>query len=414
MTSLAQVSSPAHAAVAALDPRSLPHAELPALYVHVPFCFHKCHYCDFYSITRQSPERMLRFVELVLRELELWRSANAQTLRPRTIFFGGGTPSLLPFDAMDALLGGLRERLDLSSLDEWTIEVNPATTSPRYLQLLRGHGVNRLSMGAQSFEPDELKMLERHHDPADVERSVAFAREAGFERLNVDLIYAIPGQTLESFGRSLRRALALNLEHYSAYNLTYEPNTPMAVKQRLGQIATIDEATELAMLADARQTMADAGRPAYEVSNYARPGAECRHNLAYWTGQSYLGLGPSAASHVAGVRFKDQPHIGAWEAAIERGELPAIDVERLSPAQRAGEYLMLGLRLAAGVSDVDFAARFDRSLQEAFGPTIDRYVRVGMLDRADGRLRLTPAGIPVADAIAAEFLTSGDVEICRI
>ena len=305
---------------------------------------------------------------------------------------------------MESLLIGLKARLDLTSLDEWTIEVNPATASLPYLQMLHSHGVNRISMGAQSFDPAELKMLERRHDPGDVERSVQLCRDAAFERLNVDLIYAIPGQTREGFDRSLRRALDLNLEHYSAYNLTYEPNTPMAVKQRLGQIETIDESTELSMLNDARCTMATAGRAAYEVSNYAAPGAACRHNLCYWTGQSYLGLGPSAASHIEGVRFKNQPHIGVWENAIERGELPAIDVERLSMRQREGEFVMLGLRLAAGVSDLDFADRFNRSLNHAFRETIERISRMNLIEQADGRLRLTAAGLPVADAIAAEFL----------
>ena len=388
----------------AVDPRSLPRVELAALYVHVPFCFHKCHNCDFYSITRQSPERMRRFVDLTLRELDLWLEAAAQQLRPRTIFFGGGTPSLLPIDEMARLLGGLRQRLDLSQLDEWTIEVNPATTSAEYLQMLRASGVNRISMGAQSFEPDELKMLERHHDPLDVERSVALARNAGFSRINIDLIYAIPGQTLETWQRSLGRALALNLPHYSAYNLTYEPNTPMAVKQRLGRIETIEESIELQMLRAARSAMSAAGRAAYEISNYAVPGEECRHNLCYWTGASYLGIGPSAASHVEGARFKNRPHLGEWERAIDRNELPAMDVERLSPQQRAGEHVMLGLRLAGGVRDDVFAAKFGRPLREAFATQIDHLLRLQLVAEVDGALQLTPAGLPVADGVAAEFL----------
>src|SRR3954468_1325401 len=175
---------------AAIHPRDLPRATIPGLYVHVPFCFHKCHYCDFYSITRQTPQPMTRFVDLMLREADMWADRNVS---PRTVFFGGGTPSLLPIDQMRRLIAGLRERFDFSALNEWTVEVNPATASLEYCQMLRDSGVDRLSFGGQSFDRDELKTLERHHDPDDVSRSIDLSRAAGFTRLNVDLIYAIPG-----------------------------------------------------------------------------------------------------------------------------------------------------------------------------------------------------------------------------
>lgn len=181
---------------AALHPRQLPRARVPGLYVHVPFCFHKCHYCDFYSITRQTPQRMERFVDLLLREGDMWTGEDAPVVSPRTIFFGGGTPSLLPLEQMRRLIAGLRERYDFSEVDEFTVEVNPATASLEYCQMLRESGVDRLSFGAQSFDRAELKTLERHHDPEDVPRSVALARAARFSRLNVDLIYAIPGDAV--------------------------------------------------------------------------------------------------------------------------------------------------------------------------------------------------------------------------
>lgn len=388
---------------AAVTPGTLPRTDLSGLYVHIPFCFHKCHYCDFYSITRQTPLRMSHFVELTLRELDYWIDANVQTIKPKTIFFGGGTPSLLPIDAMDALLTGLRSRMDLSSLTEWTIEVNPATADLDYLRMLRSHGVDRISMGAQSFDPIELQTLERHHDPADVVRSVELCRTARFERLNIDLIYAIPDQTLESWHQSLARAMELNLTHYSCYNLTYEPNTPMAVKQRLGRIREVEESLELQMLRDARSMLGTFGCAAYEVSNYAAPGQECQHNLLYWRGGSYLGIGPSAASHLDGVRFKNRPHLGEWESAIQRGELPAIEIECLTPEQREGEYVMLGLRLAEGVSDFDFRQKFGRSLRDRFPEQLDSLCTLGLIEMGQ-RLRLTDKGLAFADAVAAEFL----------
>jgi oxygen-independent coproporphyrinogen-3 oxidase len=389
----------------ALNPAALPQAAIEALYVHVPFCFHKCHYCDFYSITRQTPERMERFVDLILSEADQWALARpSQLLRPRTVFFGGGTPSLLPLEAMQRLLAGLAERFDLSDVDEWTIEVNPATATEEYCHMLREAGVDRLSFGAQSFRREELKTLERHHDPDDVARSLALARRAGFTRLNLDLIYAIPGQDLASWSESLERAIALGTSHLSCYGLTYEPNTPMAVKKRLGIIRGVDEAVELEMMHHTRRRLSDAGLPPYEISNYAARGEECRHNLVYWTGGNYLGLGPSAASHLEGWRWRNRPHLGEWEQAISEGQLPAVDVEQLSPARRAGELAMLMLRLETGLDFRLFAARTGHDARQIYANAIDPLAREGLLRVSDHAICLTDAGLNVADAVSAEFL----------
>jgi oxygen-independent coproporphyrinogen-3 oxidase len=202
-------------------PQRLAAVTVPGLYVHVPFCFHKCHYCDFYSITRQTPQRMMQFVDRVLHEADHWTEIfhppAGLKLRPRTVFFGGGTPSLLPGDVMMRLIDGLKQRFDFSALEEWTIEANPATVNDSYCRALRSAGVDRLSFGAQSFSPSELNVLERHHHPADVPRSIEMARLAGFTRLNVDLIYGIPGQDAGSWARSLESAMDLKTEHLSCY-----------------------------------------------------------------------------------------------------------------------------------------------------------------------------------------------------
>lgn len=386
-----------------LDPATLPSVVVPALYVHIPFCFHKCHYCDFYSITHQSEERMSRFVDLVLREAEMWSTTE---LRPKTIFFGGGTPSLLPMEQMRRLIAGLRERIDFSQLDEFTVEANPATVSLEYFQVLRSIGVNRVSLGAQSFDRTELKLLERHHDPDDVPASLELARRAGFERINFDLIYAIPGQTLESWSQSLDRAIALGTTHLSCYGLTYEPNTPIAVKKRLGVFRQAPESLELEMLRHARSSLTECGLAPYEISNYAAPNEECRHNLVYWTGGSYIGLGPSAASHVEGWRWKNRPHLGEWERAIESHALPAIDVEQLAPLRRAGELAMLLLRLSRGLNCADFSARTTFDPRRLFADPIERFARVGLLQVDETAIRLTDAGLSVADSVAAEFLAA--------
>jgi oxygen-independent coproporphyrinogen-3 oxidase len=388
-----------------LDPAALPAAEVEGLYVHVPFCFHKCHYCDFYSITRQSDDRMAKFVDLILAEAEMWTKPGMAVARGlRTVFFGGGTPSLLPLPLMRKLLRGLRDRFDLSLIEECTVEANPATLELNYAQMLREEGVTRLSIGAQSFKPSELAMLERHHDPADVVRSMEIARAAGFMRLNVDLIYAVPGQDLSSWSESLEAAMSLSTPHISCYNLTYEPNTPMAVRKRLGHFEPVSEDIELEMMHHTRARLTGAGYRAYEISNYAIPGEECQHNLVYWTGGNYIGLGPSAASHVEGWRWKNRPHLREWENAIDAGNLPASDIESLTSNQRAGELAMLLLRLDRGIEFKMFEDKTGHDPRNLFADQIDRLHRTRLINVDHTSIRLADAGIQVADAVAAEFL----------
>jgi oxygen-independent coproporphyrinogen-3 oxidase len=388
----------------ALHPSELPKAVIPGLYVHIPFCFHKCHYCDFYSITRQTPQRMERFVDLMLTEASMWAEAKGPEVQPKTVFFGGGTPSLLPLEQMRRLIGGLKDRFDFSQVGEWTVEVNPATASAEYCQMLRESGVDRISFGAQSFDREELKVLERHHDPDDVPRSIELARSAGLQRLNVDLIYAIPGQSRNSWRASLEAAIDLRTPHISAYNLTYEPNTPIAVRKRLGLLIATEESIELQMLHDARELMSNVNRVPYEISNYALPGEECRHNLLYWTGESYVGLGPSAASHVEGTRFKNRPHLGDWESSIERNQLPAIDIETLSEPQRKGELAMLMLRLSGGLVYSVYSDKFGSDARDDFADQIIRLGKLGLLAIDNAGFRLSETGLNVADSVGAEFL----------
>lgn len=394
--------------VATLRPGDLPNVrEVEGLYLHVPFCFHKCHYCDFYSITRQSPQRMEQYVDRVLREADLWAASTAAggpVLRPRTIFFGGGTPTLLPVVQMHKLIAGIKQRFDFSAVEEWTVEANPKTIDAEYCRVLRDAGVDRISFGAQSFDQAELAMLERHHAPDDVRASVEIARNAGFKRLNIDLIYAIPGQDLSSWQRSLESALRLGTDHISCYALTYEPNTPMAVRKRLGEFAAAEESLELSMLRHARTRLREAGLPPYEISNYAEAGQKCLHNLMYWTGGNYIGLGPSAASHVSGWRWKNRPHLGEWEQATDAHNLPAADVEQLPPFRRAAERIMLQLRLTQGVEYDEFAEYTGYEARDAFADPLARLSKLGLIESDANGFRVSEAGVPVADAIAAEFL----------
>ena len=397
MLALATTSRPA-----TLDAARLPDGAVDGLYVHVPFCLHKCHYCDFYSIVGQSEARMDRFVDLLLCEADFWRQH--RTVQPATVFIGGGTPTLLPVGHMARLLAGLRQRFDLSGVGEWTVEANPATVDGDYCRMLIDYGIGRLSMGAQSFRPAELLALERHHRPDDVARSLEIARSAGFSRLNIDLIFAIPGQTLSSWSDNLRRALDLGTEHLSCYALTYEPNTPLGVKRRTGAVPAVEESLELEMLRHTRRVLAEAGLPAYEISNFARPGCQCLHNLMYWSGGSYLGLGPSAASHIHGWRWRNSPNLGEWETAVSHKRLPAVDVESLNAAQRAGELAMLQLRTTRGITFNEFLNRTGIDPRRVYQTLARQLATAGLLTVTDTAMALTEAGVAVADAVAAEFL----------
>jgi oxygen-independent coproporphyrinogen-3 oxidase len=222
--------------------------------------------------------------------------------------------------------------------------------------------------------------------------------------MNVDLIYAVPGQDLDSWSSSLDQAIALGTEHLSCYGLTYEPNTPMGVKHRLGAIQSVEDSVELEMLHHTRRRLIGIGLPPYEISNYARPGAECRHNLVYWTGGNYLGLGPSAASHMSGWRWRNRPHLGEWEQAVAAGVLPGTDLEHLNPRQRAGELAMLMLRLSRGINFDEFARRTGFVPPELFSDVLDYLENLAIIRIDPDSIRLTESGLNVADTISAEFL----------
>ena len=275
--------------------------EIAHLYVHIPFCPKVCPYCSFYKETSDR-NKTARFLDALLLELDAHQRTLPMPLRPRTIFFGGGTPSALSTPQLEYLLTGLRARLDLSALTEWTLEMNPATVSLEKASLLRSLGVNRVSMGVQSWEPQLLAVLGRVHSAEQARRSYEILREAGFANVNLDLIFGIPTQTPAMWTRSLAATIALGPEHVSAYNLTYEEDTEFFRRFVAGELRQDDDA-DAALFEHTADTLAAAGYEPYEISNFARPGRECAHNLAYWQGADYLGLGPSAFSTVGERRW---------------------------------------------------------------------------------------------------------------
>lgn len=394
-------------------------APVRSLYIHIPFCFHKCHYCDFYSIVDKQ-DRQEAFTARLIAELEAlapW-AAGAPL---RTIFVGGGTPSLLRPDLWKRLLACLGERFDLGGMKtgeergerregkgEFTVECNPETVSPELMDILAAGGVTRVSIGAQSFRREHLKTLERWHEPENVARAIAMARAAGITRQSVDLIFGIPGQTVADWREDLGHALSLGTEHLSCYDLTYEPGTAMTRRLALGQFTPADEDVEVEMFGVTLDMLRRAGLERYEVSNFARPGCECRHNLAYWRQEQWLAAGPSASAHVAGHRWKNRPRLDDYLSHSDRGFAPITDHEGPDARRALSERIMTGLRLAEGL---DAAA-----ILNAAGPAAERLARVVQGHERRGLIRATaPGGAAVDSApLGAHGSECGDERLMEI
>lgn len=380
-----------------------------SLYIHIPFCSHKCHYCDFYSFV-DTRDRQGVFAARLEREL-VALSIAAGTID--TIFVGGGTPSMLGVPLWESLLRTLNDRYDLSPIKagagEFTVECNPESVTPELMATLRAGGVTRVSMGAQSFQNEHLKTLERLHDPERVPRAVEMARAAGIDRVSLDLIFAIPGQTLDDLARDLDAALSLPIEHLSCYELTYEPNTAMTKRLEMGQFERCPEELEIEMFEHVGKRTKAAGFERYEVSNYAKPGAECRHNLAYWRQEQWLAAGPSASAHIAGHRYKNIPRLETYLDREDEGFAEIVDHEGPDPVRLIQEKLMTGLRLSEGV-DGEGLLRELATLDEQAASRLDHEAamqsHLGRLVRGDDWWTLTTEGLLLADGVASSLMVA--------
>ncbi len=391
-----------------LGPPDPGRARARSLYIHVPFCAHKCHYCDFYSLVDRQ-DRQPAFAARLRRELLAAAPHAGGPLE--TIFVGGGTPTLLAPALWRDLLRTLGEAFDLSLIrsgdGEFSVECNPETATRELFDILAAGGVNRISMGAQSFDRRHLKTLERWHDPDNVARAADLARTAGIERLSVDLIFAIPGQTLGEWREDLDRALAIGTEHLSCYALTYEPGTAMTARLARGEFEPADDDLEADMYELCVGHLRAHGLERYEVSNFARPGAECRHNLAYWRQDDWLACGPSASGHAGGWRWKNTPRLDTYLGESGDGLSPAVDVEAPDAGRALAERLMTGVRLAEGLdsaSVLEEARSIDPEVEARLRVAVAACAGRGRLDDSGGRWRLTDAGILAADRIAADLM----------
>ena len=361
------------------------------IYVHIPFCARICPYCAFYK-ERADPAQAMRFCESVLAELDYQGGQFA--LRPETIFFGGGTPTALTTAQLDFLLIGFRARLDLSAMREWTFEANPGSVSERKAKLLREFGVNRISLGVQSFDDELLELLGREHSAAQAEASFRLLRRTGFENLNVDLMFGLPGQTVAQWEATLRRAIALGPDHISAYCLTYEEDTDFFLRHASGEFR-VDAEADADFFTLTGELLGGASLAQYEVSNYARPGFESVHNRAYWGGKNYLGLGPSAVSTVGLRRWQNVSDYRAYADRLLSGTSASTGDEILTPQMKRAEAVALSLRTNEGVP----AAWVNDRPEE-----VEEFVRLGLLQAEAERYVLTRAGRFLADSVAEAFV----------
>jgi oxygen-independent coproporphyrinogen-3 oxidase len=361
------------------------------LYFHIPFCPRLCPYCSFHVETSMRMKSR-PFLDALIAEVSA--HASAQEMRPETIYFGGGTPSMLSLAELEYLLGALSDVLNMDRLREWTFEVNPATVSTAKAALLRKLGVNRISVGVQSWDDGILKTLGRAHSASQAASTYRVLREAGFDNINLDLMFAIPGQSGGQWRETLERTIAMAPEHISAYCLTYEEDTRFFEQLQAGVFRREDE-RDAAMFEEVMDVLRGAGYGQYEISNYARPGRESLHNFGYWNGEDYLGIGPSAFSTLGARRWQNFPDSAAYTARIAAGQSAISFEETISEKTRTGETLAFGLRTARGVP-AEAAEPWERELAELRA--------LGLLETSDGRLRLTRRGKLMADSVAEAFV----------
>jgi oxygen-independent coproporphyrinogen-3 oxidase len=367
-------------------------------YVHVPFCAHHCGYCDFAVVTGQDYQIDLYTDALAA---ELARLGRPQPVH--TLFLGGGTPTHLSAGQLDRLLAEIARWLPLASDHEFTVEANPGTFTEDKIKVLAGHGVNRVSLGAQSFHPESLRVLERDHDPADVPRAVELVRKR-VPQLSLDLIFGVPGQMLADWRDDLERALALGPDHVSTYGLTYEKGTPLWKRRQRGEVHALDEEAELALYVHAMDRLGEAGFEHYEISNFARPGCRSRHNQVYWANHAYFGFGVGAARYVSGRREVNTRDLHGYLRKVLAGEPATFQSECLPPEERARETIAVQLRRAEGVPRDPFFRQTGFELDRLAGPVIGRHVGLGLLTDEGEAIRLTRRGKCVADAVIQDFL----------
>ena len=367
------------------------------IYIHIPFCIRKCDYCDFLS-GPSRPKEQADYVQALLREIQAVEEGEGRSVS--SIFIGGGTPSVLDERLLGDILKEIRNKFKMEEDAEITIEVNPGTANIGKLQAYREMGINRLSIGLQSPQDRELKILGRIHNYGQFLETYQEARTVGFDNINIDLMSAIPDQTYEGWAKNLRTAAELEPEHISAYSLIVEEGTPFAARK----LNLPDEDTEYNMYEATAQILKEYGFEQYEISNYARKGRECRHNVGYWTRQDYLGFGLGASSLYGKERFANTADMKKYLENSRNPEKIREKEPSLTREDEMAEFMFLGLRMTKGISKADFQKCFGCTIESVYGEVLEKYESMGLLLEQDGRIFLSREGIHVSNSIMAEFL----------
>ena len=371
-----------------------------AAYIHVPFCAHRCGYCDFTLIAKRD-DLYGDYLNALQREIENGHIPHEASLN--SLFFGGGTPTQLPPAELQRLFEIVREYFLIPAEAEVSVEANPLDLNDSKIEVLAKAGINRISLGVQSFSQSALTLLERDHSPQAIQ-DVTHRLRPYFENISFDLIFGVPGQSTSDWRDTLQQAIDLNPSHISTYGLTFERGTAFWTRRERGELDRIDEEIERDQYSIAMDELSAAGFEQYEISSFAKPGFQCRHNHTYWNGYEYWAFGPGAARYLNGRRESNIRSVLGWLARIERNESPVADAEELEPLHRARELIYLGLRRNTGINRSEFRKRTGFELNAICGDALNQQVKLGFMDDNGSEIRLTTEGRFVADRVVMEFL----------
>lgn len=380
----------------------IPNEKKLGLYIHIPFCKAKCNYCDFNSFSGMEALAGPYF-DALEREIEYW----AEKLKEHcitSIFIGGGTPSLVDPQLIARLVEGCRARFNIRSEAEISMESNPGTLSGEKLKIYRECGINRLSMGLQASQDRLLKLMGRIHSRAEFDNNISLAIEAGFKNINLDLIFGLPGQTMEDWKETLEYAARPGITHLSCYSLKVEEGTVFAKRIEAGELFPADDELDRQMYAYTIERLSVKGFKHYEISNFAIPGFECKHNLIYWNAEEYVGIGAGAHSYLFGERFNNAYGVEDYILKSNNSEKLRENVQSIDKKESMSEYMILGLRLVDGVSGAEFEARYSEKLDDIFGTKLNKMIKTKLVEQAGDRFKLTAYGLDVANIVFEEFI----------